>query len=233
MRHVDSDWIYAPPALVCWAEECVRTRLKLNLTYPNHKATFCFSAAYNLAYYCSTRFRTIPLLLLAIMRPCETCGHYDEDAMDVDQEDSSSSGSLLPTSTHPSSVTPSDHYSEFKDFWNQARTALNGAYPSFTRPRNSRVGVLLLSFKDDDLGVIDEIKVLKDVFESSYRYETETWLIPTTESEEALSRKIYQFRRKFCQANRQPNTPLPLLIVYYGGHSAKPPSGGNTCDWSR
>jgi hypothetical protein len=168
-----------------------------------------------------------------MMLPCETCGHYDEDAMDVDQEGSSNSGSLLATSTHPSSLTPSDYYSEFQDFCDQAKIALDGAYPSYTRPRNSRVGVLLLSFKDDDLGVFDEIATLKEVFESRYRYETETWLIPTNESEEALSRRIYQFRRKFCQTNREPNNPLPLLIVYYGGHSAKPLGGGNACDWSR
>jgi hypothetical protein len=171
------------------------------------------------------------------MASCALCGQlYEEDAMDIDQvaspgNFSASSHSL--TSTHPSNVPAPAYYSEFQDFWDKSNIALNGTFPIHGQSRNSRVGVLLLSFEDDDLNVLEEIEILERVFQSTYGYETDTWSIPVTEPEEELSRRIYQFRRKYCQENRVPNNPLPLLVLYYGGHALKPAPEQNTCLWLR
>jgi hypothetical protein len=156
--------------------------------------------------------------------------------MDIDQVASPgnfSSSSPSSISTHPSSFTAPAYYSEFQDFWDKSKIAPNRAVPIHRQPSSSRVGVLLLSFEDGELNVLEKIQTLEGVFQSTYGYEAETWSIPTTESEEELSKRIYQFRKKYCQENRVPNNPLPLLILYYGGHAVKPASGHNTCLWSK
>lgn len=171
--------------------------------------------------------------------PCEACGVipppiYEADPMDIDQEDSLASvGLSSSTSTHPSSTTTPAYYDEFNDFADNANAALEGAYPIHRRSRNSRVGVLLLLFEDDELGVLDEIQRLHDLLRYQYDYETEIWAIPSDYSDRKLSDKLYEFRNEYCPRNRDPDEDLPLLIVYYGGHAAEPELGQNTCIWAR
>lgn len=153
--------------------------------------------------------------------------------MDIDLEDSPSSPGLSSsTSTHPSSITVPAYYDEFNEFTQTANAAMKLAYPVHRRPRNPRVGVLLLSFAEDDLGVASEIGPLQDVFKNNYRYETEVWEIPSKSPLSALSQKLHEFREEYCDDNHEANDQLPLLIVYYGGHAAEPPRGQNICLWS-
>ena len=168
---------------------------------------------------------------------CENCGFTlttsDENHKDNDREDASgSSGTSTSTSTHPSSISVPEYYHEFKDFMETANKAMTKAYPVHQRSRNPRVGVLLLSFEEDDLGVAAEIAPLQEVFEKNYRYESEAWQIPSRSPLARLSSKLHEFREKYCDDNREPYDALPLLIVYYGGHAAQPPDGDNSCLWS-
>ncbi|MCJ1354031.1 MAG: hypothetical protein MMC33_004018 [Icmadophila ericetorum] len=63
------------------------------------------------------------------------------------------------------------------------------AFPNAGRSRYATVNVLLLFWEDDDLGVIDEVKVLERVFRNTFRYATERWPIPSQDADDALLEK--------------------------------------------
>ncbi|KAI4257149.1 MAG: hypothetical protein L6R42_005834 [Xanthoria sp. 1 TBL-2021] len=86
-----------------------------------------------------------------------------------------------------------------------------GAFPRAGRSRYCDVHVLLLSWEDDDLGVVSEVNDLDDLFREVYRYRTDQWRIPSTKSHNALARRIL---RSLAEADASDK----LLIVYYGGH---------------
>lgn len=125
------------------------------------------------------------------------------------------------TATHPSSIVPSQQLDSYKTFHAVANDAFHGAFPVSNSPRYLKGVVLLLRWEQDDLGVADDIAKLKDVFEHSYRFETESWLIPTHRPEAMLTKRIYDFRDHHCPNDQTPDEPRPLLIVYYGGHSER------------
>lgn len=79
------------------------------------------------------------------------------------------------------------------------------------KPSYSAVYVLLLSWEDDDLGVISEIKDLAFTFENAYGFQVEEYLIPSKEPDDAFDEKLKNFVRRY-------ESPRSLLIVYYGGH---------------
>lgn len=89
--------------------------------------------------------------------------------------------------------------------------AFVGACPKAGPSRYCDVHVLLLSWEDDDSGLISEINDLEDLFRHVYRYNTNQWRIPSTNSPIALARRIL---RSIDEAG----TSDTLLIVYYGGH---------------
>ncbi len=89
--------------------------------------------------------------------------------------------------------------------------ALSAAFPRISRSRYRDVYVLLLSWEHDDLGVRTEVDELEELFQTVYRYRTDTWLIPSTKSHNALVRRI-------MQALEEADSSDQLLIVYYGGH---------------
>jgi len=60
--------------------------------------------------------------------------------------------------------------------------AASRAFPNAGSCYYEQVYVLLLSWEDDKLGVIEEIKKLHRVFEKLYGYSVESWLIPSEES---------------------------------------------------
>ena len=74
------------------------------------------------------------------------------------------------------------------------------------------------------MGVQYELEDLAKVFQSSYGYETETWLIPTVKSHLALMRKSLQVVEDF-------GAPDNLLIVYYAGHGLMNPSRQAVWTW--
>jgi hypothetical protein len=91
--------------------------------------------------------------------------------------------------------------------------AASKAFPNAQSCYYEQVHVLLLSWKDDNLGVIKEIRTLHRIFEKLYGYTTESWLIPSKESHWELNSKILEFVKRGRGSQN-------LLIVYYGGHGA-------------
>jgi hypothetical protein len=75
--------------------------------------------------------------------------------------------------------------------------------------------VLLICWKTQDpkLPVEREIRELRRVFEEVYRYNTEEFEIPDSESHAAVSEKINSFVKV------DSNSSGDLKIVYYAGHS--------------
>ena len=73
------------------------------------------------------------------------------------------------------------------------------------------------SFIDDQFcpeGVQGEIDRLDEVLRSRYRFKTETYLIPSENSQRRLHNRIHAFVSKYGNRGN-------LLLVYYGGHGEK------------
>ena len=139
--------------------------------------------------------------------------------------------SLDGTATHPSSIVPTRPFESYKNFHTVANDAFHGAFPVSNSPRYSKGVALLLQWEEDDLGVSKDLTRLKTVFENVYRFETESWLIPSARSDAKLTQRIYDFRDKHSPNDQAPDEPRPLLIVYYGGHSDR--TNDNLCQWRR
>ncbi|KAL9008736.1 MAG: hypothetical protein Q9173_006169 [Seirophora scorigena] len=105
-----------------------------------------------------------------------------------------------------------DHH--VKDVETLARVlnqALCAAFPKTSQSRYKQVHVLLLSWEDDDLGVVTEIAELQRVFDFSYHFQTSHWELPSHKSHNALVRRVMQLLDESESGEK-------LLIVYYGGH---------------
>ena len=154
--------------------------------------------------------------------------------MDIDLEDSTDQSEFSPsTSTHPSSISIPAYYDEFQDFADTANAAMQMIYPVQQPQKYGRVGVLLLSFTEDDLGVMRDIEPLEDIFKNVYHYETKTFSIPPNRSFSALSTELNDFIYEYCPEDHEPSDQLPLLIVYYAGNVAEPATDENKCLWYR
>jgi hypothetical protein len=79
------------------------------------------------------------------------------------------------------------------------------------KPTYAAVHVLLLSWEDDDLGVVKEIDELYDIFRALYGFQVEEFKIPPRESDDA----VHQVLNTFVKGHQSSRT---LLLVYYGGH---------------
>ena len=158
------------------------------------------------------------------------------DEMDVDTDATSPpcngiSDTFCGTWTHPIELKPSAHYNRFEEFRNNANKALYGAFPVHRQPRNATASALLLEWQDDDLGVSSELSKLEEVLDQSFHFQTEMWKIPSREPARALSDKIYEWKDRYCGTEIPPGEPLPLLILYYGGHAEE--TAHNACKWRR
>lgn len=90
-------------------------------------------------------------------------------------------------------------------------TALFGMFPN-TLYRYTEVHALLLSWEEDDLGVSDEVHMLRWMFETKYNFTTvEWWKIPSKQPNSQLEDKLYEFRKSYSRSQS-------LLVVYYAGH---------------
>ena len=103
------------------------------------------------------------------------------------------------------------HIKDLEEFGNLLEGAANAAFPR-KLPRYSEVHVLLLSWEDDNLGVITEVSELQDVFRQVYCYDVEEWRIPSDHCYKALRKQITRFLNEFEDMNN-------LLIIYYGGRT--------------
>ena len=75
-----------------------------------------------------------------------------------------------------------------------------------------KVYVLFISWVEDDLGTINEIRRLESIFDTTYGYTTEKYEIKS----EARAQNRLQF--KLSSIVEEIDSPSNLLIVYYGGH---------------
>ncbi|KAL2048673.1 hypothetical protein N7G274_000585 [Stereocaulon virgatum] len=91
------------------------------------------------------------------------------------------------------------------------------------RPRYQEIHVLLISWEDDNLGVVKEISELREVFQKTYCYSTKEFQIPSHKSHNALAKQILEFVD-------EPESKESLLIVYYGGHGYM--NDDRQCIWS-
>lgn len=115
------------------------------------------------------------------------------------------------------------HVKDVKALGKVLTEAGHAAFPNRGRSRYKEAHVLLLSWEDDDLGVIDEVNDLQDVFRQTYNYETEVWKIPSKRAHNSLATRIVQFVADHDARDS-------LLVLYYGGHGLM--NDDRQCLWS-
>lgn len=98
-----------------------------------------------------------------------------------------------------------------EEFGHQLQLAANAAFPSGGSPYKE-VHVLLLSWEDDNLGVIREVVELQRVFQRIYLYDVHEFKIPSNHCFQTLRKKVNIFLEDFERNDS-------LLIVYYGGRT--------------
>ena len=129
---------------------------------------------------------------------------------------------MTPDRTHDISNTPY-HVKDIKALGEIVTSAADAAFPNRGLSRYKEVHALLLSWEDDNLGVIDEVLELQDVFRDLYRFKTEEWKIPSSKSHNLLAAKVLDFVNDYESKDN-------LLILYYGGHGAM--NDDRKCLWS-
>lgn len=115
------------------------------------------------------------------------------------------------------------HIEDLKTFGHILTKAADAAFPNRGKTRYEAVHVLLLSWENDNLGVIDELLELQKVFQTDYFFRTQAWKIPSNRSHNSLAERISKFLDDF---ESQEN----LLIIYYGGHGKM--NDDRQCVWS-
>ncbi len=105
----------------------------------------------------------------------------------------------------------SAYHIKVEDFVDRLRTSVTNFFPNDTYIYKE-VHVLLLSWEDDDLGVIAEVAELEKVFRKDYGYHTvRKWEIPSLKPYSTLEDELYRFRKDHSSKDN-------LLIIYYAGH---------------
>jgi len=131
--------------------------------------------------------------------------------------------SIMPIDrTHDISNTPY-HVKDIEAVGHILNSAATAAFPNQGLSRYREVHALLLSWEDDDLGVVNEIAELEDVFQQIYRFEVDVWRIPSERSHIAVAGKVLGFLNDYESTDS-------LLIVYYGGHGSM--NDDRQCVWS-
>jgi hypothetical protein len=105
---------------------------------------------------------------------------------------------------------------------------VKAAFPNRGRSRYKEVHALLLSWEDDNLGVIKEVLDLEKVFVEIYNYHVEEWKIPRNRAHNSLAARLSKFLENYDSEESGQQT---LLIVYYGGHGGM--NDDRQCVWSR
>src|SRR5450432_1451794 len=115
------------------------------------------------------------------------------------------------------------HVRDLKTFGETLTNAAAAAFPNRGRSRYKGVHVLLLSWEEDNLGVLEEVLELQDIFRRLYGFETDKWKIPSHKSHNSLAGKLLKFVDDYDDKDN-------LLIVYYGGHGGM--DDDRRCIWS-
>ena len=92
-------------------------------------------------------------------------------------------------------------------------SAVKAGWPRVPGIRYKCVYALLLSWEEDDLGVIKENERLRCVVKYTYQYSIESYEIPSRKPDAALKRRVLEFM--------DDDVEDILMIVYYGGHARR------------
>ncbi|TVY39388.1 hypothetical protein LSUB1_G004327 [Lachnellula subtilissima] len=114
-------------------------------------------------------------------------------------------------STHDTSHT--EEHATIKQLGEDIESAVKAGWPRVPGTRYKRVHALLLSWEEDDLGVIKEIERLRCVLKNTYQYSVESYEIPSRKPDAALKRRVLEFLDDDAEDI--------LMIVYYGGHARR------------
>jgi hypothetical protein len=113
--------------------------------------------------------------------------------------------------THDIALTES--HTNIHQLGNDLNQAVQAVWPKRQDIRYLQAYVLLLSWVDDDLGVLREIKGLRRVFKEMYKFQVQEYQIPSLKPDKALKRRVSDFLDIDAKDN--------LLIIYYGGHARR------------
>lgn len=91
--------------------------------------------------------------------------------------------------------------------------------------RYKEVHVLLLSWKDDNLGVRAEIDELRNVFSKLYRFEIHQYEIQGEKPGRDTQARVTNFLQEHDSVDN-------LLILYYAGHAIPSRQGSEAPIWS-
>lgn len=108
----------------------------------------------------------------------------------------------------------SNHVASIQCVASDINAAIQAVWPKRHEIRYSQAHVLLLSWEHDDLGVDTEIRDLKLVFQTHYRFEVEEHQISNTKPDKDVKRRVMNF----LDDNDGADT---VLIIYYGGHARR------------
>ena len=105
----------------------------------------------------------------------------------------------------------SSYHIKVEGFIRGVRKSAERFFPHDTY-RYKEVHALLLSWMDDDLGVVHEVQELEKVFRDDYCFTSvRIWEIPSLKPYSKLEYELYGFKKSY-------STDENLLVVYYGGH---------------
>ena len=91
--------------------------------------------------------------------------------------------------------------------------------------RYASANVLLLTWKDDDIGVEGEVNQLGDMFKTTFNYSIWPFKIPSERPGFKLADFILKAVSSFGGEDG-------LLIVYYGGHGGPAVQNKSPCTWA-
>ncbi|TLD04846.1 uncharacterized protein PgNI_09962 [Pyricularia grisea] len=125
----------------------------------------------------------------------------------------SGAGVSTPSATHDTSRV-NFHVKHLETFAKSLEDSAGRAFPNRGRSmqRYSKVQVLLLHWKSDDLFVLPELEDLEQCMREDYSFETDIFAIPSENSHLELMLKV----GSLIKDHESTDT---LFIIYYGGHA--------------
>ena len=111
--------------------------------------------------------------------------------------------------SYPQDAENHQQHVQLEQVINDIDCAVRASFPKKPSQYDA-VHVLLLRWEADDLQTSSEVEDLERVFQKTYGFKTETWLIPSASSHNSLNRRILDFQTDKSERD--------LLILYYGGH---------------
>ncbi|EHA50982.1 hypothetical protein MGG_06285 [Pyricularia oryzae 70-15] len=125
----------------------------------------------------------------------------------------SGAGVSTPSATHDTSRV-NFHVKHLETFAKSLEDSAGRAFPNrgLSMQRYSKVQVLLLHWKSDDLFVLPELEDLEQCMREDYSFETDIFAIPSENSHLELMLKV----GSLIKDHESTDT---LFIVYYGGHA--------------